>query len=456
MPEVTQFEADASRSRRDDTNDHELSRLETAERAGLKLAILCRTAVIGVTAAYWITANFLIGAAVSSAAAGILTGLTLYGVATYFLIGTRLDRWWLKYTIYTIDILAVCAAFALVPLRQGQDIPQIMAFRAYGIHLLFPLIAMACLSLSWRLVLWSGCVAVFGWFTAYWWVLQDMPRRLEWRDFPDNPTTADYETLFLSVEFAGTGNRVGEAGMAFLASAILALAVYRARQVFFSQLRAEQARQDEQAARERATSILGKYVPEAVALRLVNDTQAMGPQGVHGVVLIADIAGFSDYAAGKPPTEVISRLNRFLDLAASSVSACNGVVILFTGDGLLATFNTPISIDEPETAALQCARDLVGHARAEGFSLRVGLAGGPLAAGSVGSSDRQAFTVYGETVNRAARLEALGKTLGASIIADEAVMNKATAPELEAAGSHPLKGLPGSWPVWALRNAERR
>lgn len=429
----------------------EISRLETAERAGLKLAVLCRTAVIGVCAVYWVAATTLIGASVSLTAMGILASLTIYGVIAYLLIGTRLDRWWLKYTIYTIDILAVCAAFALLPLRQGQDIPQIFAFRAYGIHFLFPLIAMACLSLSWRLVLWSGFVALAGWFTAYWWVLQDMPRIIEWRDFPDNPTTADYETLFLSTEFAGTGNRIGEAGMLFLASAVLALAVYRARRVFFAQLRAEQAREEAQATRERATSVLGKYVPEAVAMRLVNDTQAMVPQEVHGVVLIADIAGFSDFASGKPPTEVIGRLNDFLDLAATSVATHNGVVILFTGDGLLASFNTPIPIETPERAALACARDLVAHAHSEGFQLRVGLASGPLAAGSVGSSERQAFTVYGETVNRAARLETLGKDLNAAIIADTGVAQTSDEIELTLSGEHQLKGIPGNWPIWTWR-----
>jgi len=424
--------------------------LQRAERAGLKLAVLCRTLAIGVFAAWWIAAGVMSGTPIAPSAYTILTGLTLLGLITYAVVGTRYDRWWLKYAVYSADILAICAVFALVPLRSGSDIPQIYAFKAWGVHVFFPIIAMACLSLSWRLVLWCGAVGVAGWASAFAFAIQDMPRRLEWADIPVDAGANDYATLFLSPDFIGTGNRIVESGMLLTTAGILALAVYRARRVFFAQLAAEEARAGEQAAREHATGVLGKYVPEAVALKLVNDAEALVPHEVEGVVLVADIAGFSDFAAGKPPTDVIARLNTFLDRAATSVSRHNGVVILFTGDGLLATFNTPIPMEHPEQAALACAHDLIAQARRENFALRVGLASGPLAAGSVGSSERQAFTVYGETVNRAARLESQGKVLGASIVADRAVAKAARSEELSYAGEHALRGLSGTWPLWTL------
>lgn len=425
--------------------------LKRAEQTGLRLAVLCRTLAIGVFAAWWIGVGLMAGTPIAPSAYAILIGLTLLGATTYSVVGTRYDQWWLKYAIYSADILAICAVFALVPVRSGSDIPQIYAFKAWGVHVFFPIIAMACLSLSWRLVLWCGAVAVTGWASAFTFVIQDMPRRLEWADMPLNADANDYATLFLSPDFVGTGNRIVESGMVLTTAGILALAVYRARRVFFAQLAAEEARAGEQAAREHATGILGKYVPEAVALQLVNDTKALVPHEVEGVVLVADIAGFSDFASGKPPTEVIDRLNTFLDHAATCVSRHNGVVILFTGDGLLATFNTPIPMDEPEKAALAWAHDLVAQARRQDFALRVGLASGPLAAGSVGSSERQAFTVYGETVNRAARLETLGKDLNAAIIADTGVAQTSDEIELTLSGEHQLKGITGSWPIWTWR-----
>ena len=93
----------------------------------------------------------------------------------------------------------------------------------------------------------------------------------------------------------------------------------------------------------------------------------------------------------------------------------------------------------------------LAQARRQDFALRVGLASGPLAAGSVGSSERQAFTVYGETVNRAARLETLGKDLNAAIIADTGVAETSDEIGMTLSGEHQLKGIPGSWPIWTWR-----
>lgn len=424
-------------------------RLIAAEQRGLRIAVGCRTLALGAAATWWITAGLAYGLDLSLWAIGILLGMTVFGVATVLLIGTRFDRWWLKYTIYAVDILAVCAVFALVPLRTDADIPQIIAFRVYGIYFLFPLIAMACLTLSWRLVLWSGFVAVIGWWAAFLFVVGDMDRRLNWSDFPDQAGRADYEAIFLSMDFVGQGNRIIESGVLFMAATILALAVARARNVFFAQLRAETEREQERQARERIELTFGRYVPEAIAARLIDDDAALAPQMRSGVVLVMDIAGFTRFAEGRPPSEVIERLNGFLAGAADIVSERNGVVIQFTGDGLLATFNTPLEIELPERAAFDAAGVLVDFARSGGFAIRIGLAAGPVAAGSIGSAARQAFTVYGDTVNRAARLEALGKDLRAPIVLVEAC---ATAlPDrnaIAAAGAHRLQGLSDPVEVW--------
>lgn len=231
----------------------------------------------------------------------------------------------------------------------------------------------------------------------------------------------------------------------------MAVAVFRARQVFFAQLAAEA----ERAARERISLVLGRYVPETVAARLVSDSAALVPQVRHAAVLVMDVRDFTAFAAGRDPGEVITALNGFLAGCADAIAARDGVVITFTGDGLLATFNTPIEIAAPERAALAAAAALAEQAAQSGFAIRVGLAAGPVVAGSVGSARRQAFTVYGDTVNRAARLETLAKELGETIVADEAVAAARDAPiALRPVGCHRLKGMPAEVPVWAPARAE--
>lgn len=383
-----------------------LTRLTQAERSGLRLAVFCRTAASGAGLVWYVG-----GAALSpSFELRVLTVATLVifaglGVLYLAVIGTRFDRWWMKYAIYAADVLGICALFVLIPVSPVGDVPQIVVFRAYGIYYLFPVVAMACLTLSWRLVIWAGLLAVAGWWAAFLWIVAGMERVYSWGDIPSQATRQDYETVFLSLDFVGVGNRIEETGLLFAGALILALAVYRARRVFLTQIAAEARQQRERQARQRVTDMLGRYVPEAIARRLIEDAEALTPQVRHGSVLVLDIADFTRFAAGRDPHEVIAALDGFLADASDIVSGHQGIVITFTGDGLLATFNTPIEIERPETRAVEAALALLELAGRSAFSIRIGIASGDIVSGNIGSSRRQAFTVYGDTVNRAARLE---------------------------------------------------
>lgn len=429
-------------------------RLIRAERRGLRLAILARTLAVAAALAWLLAGSLSSGPGYGRAGLAALAAFTAVGVAHLAVIGTRFDRAWMKYAVYAADILGVCALFALIPVSSGGDVPQVLAFRAYGIYYLFPLIAMATLSLSPGLVLWAGAVAVVGWWTAFIATTAGIEQPLSWGDMPAGAAREAYETIFLSIDFVGTGNRVEETGFLLVAAAVLALAVHRARRVFLAQVAAEADRERERAARERIALTLGRYVPEAIAQRLIEDEAALAPQERHGVVLVMDVAGFTAFSAGRRPAAVIEALNRFLGRAADVIGDHDGVVISFTGDGLLATFGIPLEIEAPERAALAAAEALQPVAAEAGFSIRTGLAAGSVAAGSVGSSGRQAFTVYGDTVNRAARLEALGKELGAAVVTDEAVARAgADVGALSPAGRHDLKGLPDPVAVWTRGRA---
>ncbi|MBO6894217.1 MAG: adenylate/guanylate cyclase domain-containing protein [Roseibium sp.] len=417
------------------------SRLLRAEQRGLRLAILCRTFAVG-AAFLWVGGSWVAFGFYPNPLIFVVLGVfTAVGVAHACVIGTRFDRWWMKYAIYTIDILGICATFAFLPVIREEAVPQILAFRAYGIYYLFPMVAMATLSLSPRLVLWSGCVAVIGWFAAFFIAIAGMETTLSWSDLPPGATRAQYEALFLSADFIGRGNRIEETGFLMIATLILSLGVLRARRVFMAQVQA-------QAEREQIASTLGRYVPEAVAKRLIDDPEALTPQQRYAVILVMDISGFTAYSAGRAPTEVIEHLNDFLSGCAEKVSRHNGVVIQFTGDGLMASFGTPIESAEPEQEAIAASRALMAQAGKAGFSIRIGLAAGPVAAGSIGSSDRQAFTVYGDTVNRAARLEAHAKTLGRTLLLDGSFEDKLQGQPVERHEQQTLRGL--SEPVTVL------
>ncbi|WP_299472909.1 adenylate/guanylate cyclase domain-containing protein [uncultured Roseibium sp.] len=417
-------------------------RLGQAEHQGLRLAIICRTVAVG-AAFLWVGGTWAFTGFYPNP--WIFVGLgafTAIGIVHASVIGTRFDRWWMKYAIYLVDAIGICMTFAFFPISRSGDVPQIFAFRAYGIYYLFPLVAMATLSLSPRLVLWTGTAVVLGWWVAFLIVVAGMERTLSWGDLTPGAGFDAYVGVFLSPDFIGSGNRVEETGFLFIATAILALAVVRARRVFRAQVKA-------QAERERVAATLGRYVPEAIAKRLIDDPAALAPQERHAAILVMDIAGFTVYSASRSPSEVIDQLNTFLAGCADVIARHDGVVIQFTGDGLMASFGTPIDSATPEQAAISASRSLLGEAERAGFAIRVGLAAGAVASGSIGSSNRQAFTVYGDTVNRAARLEAHGKVLGKAVLLDEAVAAHAGEEPVRFSGQE-LRGITGKVDVFAL------
>ncbi|MEM7693900.1 MAG: adenylate/guanylate cyclase domain-containing protein [Pseudomonadota bacterium] len=433
-----------------DLDHHAATRLYRSERRGLQLAILCRTVGFGVALAFYVLSLTLSGSVPTIEGIALLAALAGLGVVHFIIIGTRLDAPWIKFLTTFVDIAAICALVAFLPLAgsEGGDVPQALAYRNFSVHLLFPFLALSALSFSPRLVLWAGASAVVCWWAAFIVIYFGTVDPISWTSLPQNASREEYLAVVLDPSFIGRGTRMVETLTVAIAAVVLALAVARARSIFVAQVRAEEGREAERNTRERITRQLGRFVPREIADRLVADPSGLRPQVRHGAVLVLDIEDFTGFADGQDPAAVIEALNTFLAECADGVGQAGGVVISFTGDGLLATFNTPLEVDAPEAAALSAARGLLACAADAPFAVRVGVAAGELAAGSVGSVDRQAFTVYGDTVNRAARLEALAKSLSRPILVDAAVAG--VEPSAEPLGPYTLRGFAEAVPVFAV------
>lgn len=440
----------ASFSTSAELDEHAAFRIERAERRGLQLAIICRTIAFALAGTYYVASLILSNFTPTAGGIGLIVFLTLVGVFHFALIGTRWDRVWLKYAMCAFDILAICALVVVLPLGIDGDVPQTYIYVSLTAHVLMPFIALAALSLSPSLVLFAGAVAVAGWWGAFMLVTWGIENPVSWADLPANPTAAEYEAIVLSPDFIGRGTRLIELLSLIIVAAVLSLTVVRARRIFVAQVHAQDQREEEREARARIFQQLGRFVPASIANRLMDDPSGLQPSVRNGAVLVMDIRDFTAYAESRSPADVIAELNRFFAVCADRVSGNDGVIISFTGDGLLATFNTPIRNKGPERAALATAHALAECGQDFGFFVRVGIAAGPIAAGSVGSSERQAFTVYGDTVNRAARLEALAKELDVQILADKTVAD-AMPDEMVLCGEHTIRGFSGTIPVWEAR-----
>jgi len=246
---------------------------------------------------------------------------------------------------------------------------------------------------------------------------------VSWGDLPAGPDRAAYLSVFLDPDFIGTGNRIEESMALLLVSAILALAVRRARALVRARAAAERQR-------ARVQAVFGQYVPAEVAETILADDGALTPRSRPASVLFCDIEGFTAMAERRAPADVIALLNGFFDRGTAIVSGRGGVVVSFVGDAIVAVFNAPLDTPDHAAQAIRAGAALIAETEARTFGgerlrLRVGVATGPVAAGSVGGATRQTWTVYGDTVNLAQRLEALNKRFGTRILVCEATMRAA-------------------------------
>ena len=173
--------------------------------------------------------------------------------------------------------------------------------------------------------------------------------------------------------------------------------------------------------RNLVRDLLGKYVPESVAARLIKERGAIEPLSTQATVMFTDVAGFTTLSEQVSPEELVEMLNGYFTVLADILEAHGGVITQFQGDGLLAVFNVPAP--DPDHAA-QAVRSAIEMQRAtanrtfSGHTLlsRIGITTGEVVAGSVGTSGRLSYTIYGDTVNLASRLEQMNKQFGTRIL----------------------------------------
>lgn len=178
-----------------------------------------------------------------------------------------------------------------------------------------------------------------------------------------------------------------------------------------------QARVAEQ---ERIVRTFQRYVPESVvqeALSRADDASLLDGEARVVSVLMSDIRGFTAMAARMDAPDVVSLLNDYFGVMSECVRRHKGSVNKFLGDGLLAIFGAPVSYLENQSNAVLCALDMVDgldalnerHAKRLGQPLEIGVGinTGEVVVGNIGSEDRVEYTVIGDVVNVAARLQDL-------------------------------------------------
>jgi adenylate cyclase len=162
-------------------------------------------------------------------------------------------------------------------------------------------------------------------------------------------------------------------------------------------------------------------------------------------VMFLDVRNFTAFSERKSPEEVVGYLNALFDFMIESVNAHHGIVNKFLGDGFMAVFGAPLRGDNDCKNAVEAALEIVSKLEAlvaEGAipatRVGIGIASGKALIGNVGSSERKEYTVIGDVVNVASRVEGLNKELGSQIVVTERVFEACGLDLPEATATAPL------------------
>jgi adenylate cyclase len=219
--------------------------------------------------------------------------------------------------------------------------------------------------------------------------------------------------------------------------------------------------------RERVRDVFSRFVPEHVVddvlERADEDLRLGGSRGV-GTVMFTDIREFTAFTERTQPDRVIDVLNEYFGEMIDAIFHHGGTLVGYLGDGLLAVFGAPIPLDDHADRALAAAREMLAvrlprfnrrvreRTLGNGFEMGIGLNSGLFIAGNVGSARRLEYTVYGDTVNTASRIEGMTKTTRQSVLIADSTRQALLRPpsDLVHVGDFDVRGKQSSIRLWTI------
>ncbi len=202
--------------------------------------------------------------------------------------------------------------------------------------------------------------------------------------------------------------------------------------------------------RETLREAFGSYVDPAVAERVLEEGELLEGEEIEASVMFVDIRDFTAWAERASAREAVAYLNEFFDTVVPVLGEHGGHANKFIGDGLLGVFGAPERHRDHADRALAAACEIAD--RCEGrFDVGVGVNSGPVMVGSIGGGGRLEFTVIGDPVNVASRVEALTRETNDTVLITEATRCLLTGTDfaVEPRGEVPVKGKSEPIPVYA-------
>ncbi len=336
-----------------------------------------------------------------------------WALAAYFVF-TVLRLWltysgrlpdWMLYLSVVVDMMLLMGLIWSFHLQYRQ--PPSFYLKAPTLLYVFIFIALRALRFQAHFVLAAGLMAALGWLALVGYVIRVNPQ--------DAMITRDY-VQYMTSNSVLIGAELDKIISILMVTAILAVALGRGRRLLVQSVIDSSTAHD-----------LSRFVPTEVVRRVRASEEVKAGQGEVGeaTIFFTDIEGFTRLSESLTPEQLIQTLNEYFAVVAEPIERHGGVINQFQGDAILASFNLPEAHPDHAANAVRAAieiQQLLKQRRfGQGLQLRsrIGINTGDCVGGLVGTGKRLNYTVHGDDVNLAARLEALNKEYGTRIIVAE-------------------------------------
>lgn len=211
-------------------------------------------------------------------------------------------------------------------------------------------------------------------------------------------------------------------------------------------------------ARDRVTSLFGQHVSPQVVERLLLEGASTESDLRKVAVMFVDFRSFTAGARSRSPRDVVERLDGAFAVLVEILDRHGGIVNKFLGDGFLALFGAPFEAEDPAHRAVAAAREMLAAMERinsdSSWPLRIGIGVhfGDVVAGNIGSPRRKEYTVIGDTVNFASRLEALNKDFNSQLLISSSVRDALgeNGGDAVSLGEVPIRGYDKPMTIWQL------
>ncbi|MBI9071390.1 MAG: adenylate/guanylate cyclase domain-containing protein [Melioribacteraceae bacterium] len=338
-------------------------------------------------------------------------GIIFLIITRSYFIRNRIGKWQkskfqvpetFRYINAFIEVSILSAAILLM----SYDMQSVQALVTPVVFLYFIFIILSALELNFKLSVFTGFVAASEFLILAIYLLNNFPGT------PDSPL------LNFIVPY------IAKSVIIFLSGVVAGIVAVRIKKYMINSYE----RLDE---RNHIEKIFGQQVSPRVVDELVKSKQEIGSRRRFVCIMFLDIRGFTTFSENKSPEEIVEYQNNVFSFMINRVTENNGIINQFMGDGFMATFGAPVSHENDCQNAVDAAVGIIEDIKTKNENgeipftkIGIGIHAGEVVTGNVGTSVRKQYSITGNVVILASRLEQLNKEFNSQLLISKEVLDK--------------------------------